>query len=70
MPDTDGLDAIKEIRKLWPDNGLKIIALTAHALEGGRERCIDAGMDDYISMPVTIIELEKILNKYTLMLKT
>ncbi len=64
MPDTDGLEAAKKIRKLWPDNGPRIIALTAHALEGDRERCIEAGMDDYIAKPVAIDELAELLSRY------
>ena len=51
MPEMDGLEATKTIRRLWSP-GPKIIAVTAYALEGDRERCIEAGMDDYISKPV------------------
>jgi PAS domain S-box-containing protein len=63
MPDTDGLEATKEIRNLWPDSGIKIIALTAYALEGDRERCIEAGMDGYIAKPVKIEDLAEALEK-------
>jgi len=66
MPDTDGLEATKQIRKLWHNNGPIIIALTAHALVGDRERCIEAGMDDYICKPVAIDELAEVLSKYRL----
>jgi CheY-like chemotaxis protein len=64
MPDTDGLEATREIRKLWPDSGIKIIALTAHALKGDRERCIEAGMDGYIAKPIRIGDLAEALEKY------
>lgn len=56
MPEMDGITATKVIRKYWP-NGPKIIAITAYALERDRERCLDAGMDDYISKPVQLEEL-------------
>ena len=62
MPEMDGLETSKKIRKLWP-NGPKIIAMTAYALEGDRERCLDAGMDDYISKPVRLEELQSRLNQ-------
>ncbi|MFH1999989.1 MAG: ATP-binding protein, partial [Planctomycetota bacterium] len=54
MPRKSGLDATREIRKGEQATGehIPIIALTAHALKGDRERCIEAGMDDYITKPV------------------
>jgi CheY-like chemotaxis protein len=63
MPLMDGFQATRQIRKLWK-NGLKIIALTAYILPGIKEKCIAAGMDDYISKPVTLDELAKVLSKY------
>jgi PAS domain S-box-containing protein len=60
MPEMDGLVAAQEIRKLWP-NGPRIIAITAYALKGDRERCLAAGMDDYISKPIVIEELRRAL---------
>jgi PAS domain S-box-containing protein len=66
MPEMDGLEATRIIRQLWPDNGPKIIAITAYALLGDREKCLDAGMDDYISKPVRIEELAEVLKKYRL----
>ncbi len=65
MPEMDGIEATKEIRRRWPDGGPKIIAVTAHALKGDRERCLESGMDEYISKPVQIGELAKVLKKYT-----
>ncbi len=64
MPEMDGLQATRIIRQRWPDNGPKIIAVTAHALQGDKERCIDAGMDDYISKPVKVSELADVLRRY------
>lgn len=64
MPEMDGITATQVIRKLWP-NGPKIIAITAYALDGDRERCLEAGMDDYMSKPVQKKELEAILMRYS-----
>jgi CheY-like chemotaxis protein len=62
MPDMDGIEAARRIRKRWHD-GPRIIAITAYALEGDRDKCIDAGMDDYISKPVQMEELQRMLGK-------
>lgn len=62
MPDMDGLEAAKRIRKRW-HKGPRIIAITAYALEGDRDKCISAGMDDYISKPVQLEELRSKLGK-------
>ena len=64
MPEMDGLEATGLIRQRWPD-GPKVVAITAYALEGDRERFIEAGMDDYLSKPVQKKELEAILMKYS-----
>ena len=61
MPKMDGMTASKEIRKLWPYNGPKIVAVTAFAMEGDREKCLEAGMDDYIAKPVKLDDLAKLL---------
>ncbi len=65
MPEMDGLTATKEIRKLWPDNGPKIIAITAFAMDGDREKCIEAGMDGYIAKPVKVDDLATLLRNIT-----
>jgi PAS domain S-box-containing protein len=65
MPELSGLEAAKQIRKLWPASQQpKIIAITAYALEGDREKCLAAGMDDYISKPVKMEDLDDTLRKY------
>ncbi|HJQ13518.1 MAG TPA: GAF domain-containing protein [Anaerolineales bacterium] len=63
MPDMDGLDATREIRKLADVNQPHIIAMTANALEGDREMCLAAGMNDYISKPIRVHELVDALLK-------
>jgi CheY-like chemotaxis protein len=60
MPEMDGLEAAGRIRKKWP-NGPRIIAVTAYALEGDRERCLAAGMDEYISKPINLKALVRII---------
>ena len=63
MPKMDGIEATKKIRERWP-NGPKIVAITAHALQGDREKCLAAGMDDFISKPVKLEKLRALLASY------
>jgi len=63
MPELDGLDATREIRKSVNATQPHIIAMTANALEGDREMCIEAGMNDYISKPIRVNELVDALTK-------
>jgi PAS domain S-box-containing protein len=65
MPEMDGFEATKAIRERWKEEKPHIIAVTAHALEGDRKRCIEAGMDDYISKPVRLEELIEALGRYS-----
>jgi PAS domain S-box-containing protein len=64
MPEMDGLEATRHIRTtLPPERQPHIIAMTAHAIEGDRERCLEAGMDDYLSKPVRMELLVEALNQ-------
>lgn len=66
MPEMDGFDATRRIRELGAEfKTLPIIAMTAYAMAGDRERCLEAGMDDYLSKPLNVEELFKIIEKYS-----
>jgi len=67
MPQMDGLEATGIIRKIEKSTGkhIPIIAMTAHAMNGDRERCLSAGMDDYISKPIHSQDLLKLVSKYS-----
>ena len=68
MPEMDGFTTTRLIRKMpEPWCGLPVIALTADAMVGDKERCIEAGMDDYISKPFRIEEIESVLKSRVLM---
>jgi GAF domain-containing protein/CheY-like chemotaxis protein len=63
MPELDGLEATRRIRKRWPDRKLQIVAMTANAMAGDREECLAAGMDDYISKPIRPADLAAALER-------
>jgi two-component system, sensor histidine kinase and response regulator len=64
MPEMDGFEATREIRRLQGDKHLPIIAMTAYALQGDRERCLAAGMDDYFSKPVKLEDFQAALERW------
>ena len=66
MPEMDGLECTARIRKLEEGLGLHtpIIALTAYVMQGDREKCLDAGMDDYIAKPIDFKKLSELLKQY------
>ncbi len=65
MPELDGISATKRIRAHTKGPQPRIVAMTANAMQGDRERCLEAGMDDYISKPVKIEAIRKALKSYT-----
>ena len=68
MPEMDGFTTTRQIRKLAPPHGnIPIIALTADAMQGDREKCLEAGMNDYVTKPFRIEEIEEVLKKRMLL---
>jgi PAS domain S-box-containing protein len=72
MPELDGLQATAAIRKREMKSGkhIPIIAMTAHAMAGDKERCLEAGMDDYITKPIRPEQLGDVLKRYSLSTET
>jgi two-component system sensor histidine kinase/response regulator len=66
MPLIDGLEATRIIRKREKETRthMPIVALTAHAIKGDEERCIEAGMDSYLAKPIRPEELDAVLQRY------
>jgi signal transduction histidine kinase/HPt (histidine-containing phosphotransfer) domain-containing protein len=65
MPEMDGLEAARQICQRWPAGKRpRIIAMTGNALIGDREKCLQAGMDDYISKPIRVGDLQSALERW------
>lgn len=64
MPVMDGHEAIRKIRECEWGKKLKIVALTANAIQGDKEKCLTAGADDYMSKPIRVSDMTNILQKY------
>jgi len=66
LPEMDGYDTMRAIRQMYSFNQLPIVALTAKAMKGDREKCIDAGASDYIAKPIETEELLSLLRNWLL----
>jgi CheY-like chemotaxis protein len=67
MPEMDGYTTTRLVRQLpEPQCNIPIIALTADAMKGDKEKCLEAGMNSYISKPFKLEEIEEVLKNYTL----
>ncbi len=64
MPEMDGFEATRRIRADARLRGMPIVAMTAHAMKGDRERCLEHGMDDYLTKPVKADALEETVQKW------
>ena len=63
MPDMDGYEAISEMKKDIHLNKIPVISVTAQAMNGDKEKCLAAGADGYVSKPIRINELLRLIDK-------
>lgn len=65
MPEMDGLETARRLRDLWDDGPhIPIVAVTASAMPGDREACLAAGMSDYLSKPIEIATLARVVERW------
>ncbi len=70
LPDIDGIEAARSIKKESVNKDIPIIAVTAYAMIGDKERILEAGLDDYISKPIIVNEFLRKIEKYIWQAKT
>jgi len=72
MPEMDGFEATRQIRQREQSTGehLPVVAMTAHAMKGDREKCLEAGMDDYVAKPLYPEELYRVIERSIVKRKT
>jgi CheY-like chemotaxis protein len=70
MPELDGFEASREINGRWSGDRPRIIAMTANAMQGDRELCEAAGMDDYVAKPIRVEELVAALDRWGMRAET
>lgn len=63
MPEMDGLEASRRINTAYPSSRPRIVAMTANAMQGDREMCLEAGMDDYVAKPIRVEQLVEALRQ-------
>jgi CheY-like chemotaxis protein len=63
MPKVDGLQAIRSIRAEEATSKIPIVAVTALSMQGDRERCLDAGANEYINKPVNLVQLADLVER-------
>jgi CheY-like chemotaxis protein len=64
MPVMDGYEATGHIRRQLARTSPPIVAMTANAMVGDREKCLEAGMDDYLAKPLSLDRLAEVLNRW------
>jgi two-component system, cell cycle response regulator DivK len=64
LPDIDGVEALRRMRADEQTRSLRVLAVTAQAMHGDRERCLQAGFDGYVSKPVDVVELLRAVGEH------
>ena len=65
MSEMDGFEATRKIREIESTRNLPILALTANAMQGDKARCLDAGMNDYLTKPIDLNSLAQALSRWS-----